>query len=73
MQKTESFTHLKYELLCTVMQVNGGRFAPNVVATAKTWPHRPRTLHIQPYAFDTEVEAFAAGRIQGISWVTVFG
>jgi hypothetical protein len=73
MEISEAFSHLTYDIVCSVREVDVGKFAPAVVATAKAWPSRPRTLHIRPHAFDTAAEALAAARTQAITWVEHYG
>jgi hypothetical protein len=67
------FEHRDYDLACSVSVLDGGKYAPVVVATAKAWPRRARSLAIRPATFDTEDEALAAARAQATAWVDNYG
>ena len=67
------FEHREYDLACSVTVLDGGKYAPAVVATAKAWPRRARCLAMGPATFDTEDEALAAARAQATAWVDNYG
>ena len=68
-----NFEHREYDLVCSLTALDGGKYAPAVVATPKAWPRRPRSLAIRPATFDTEDEALAAARAQATAWVDNYG
>lgn len=62
-----------YDLECSARAIDGGRFAPVLVATRHAWPSRPRTIDVARGNHADEESAVAAARSKGIEWIACFG
>lgn len=62
-----------YELECSARAIDGGRFAPVLVATRLAWPSRPRSIEVARGNHVDEESAIAAAHARGIEWIACFG
>lgn len=69
----EVFRVKAYNLECSARAIDGGRFAPVLVATRQAWPSRPRSIDVARGNHADEESAIAAARAKGIEWVACFG
>ncbi len=62
-----------YELECSARGLDGGKFAPVLVATKQVWPSRPRVIDVSRGDHADEASAVGAARSRGIEWIAHFG
>ncbi|WP_088281075.1 hypothetical protein [Ideonella sp. A 288] len=65
--------HKEYDLHCSARAVDGGLYAPVLVAVKATWPTRPRTIEVPRGHHQDEASAIEAARTLGIEWVSNYG
>ena len=73
MGATKVFRHAGYELRCSALAVDSGRFVPAVVVSKQGWPRRPRNIAIERGDCLSVETAIDAARAQGIAWIINFG
>lgn len=73
MGASKLFQHKDYELLCSAKAVDGGKFAPNAVASKRVWPTRPRDIAMRHGDYPTEEAAIEAAHGQAVEWVQNYG
>jgi hypothetical protein len=73
MVATEIFRVKGYELACSAMANDTGKFEPALIVSRQTWPSRPRTIAVRRGGYLTPEVAIESARAQGIEWVTNYG
>lgn len=62
-----------YDLECSARGMDGGRFAPVLVATRQAWPRRPRSIDVGRGCHSDEASAIRSAHSKGIEWIANFG
>ena len=73
MSVSKTFHHQDYELLCSALPVDSGKFAPGLVVSKQVWPTRPRVIAVQRGDHVSELTAIDAAYAQGVEWVRNYG
>lgn len=73
MDETRVFRHETYELHCSAVAVDGGRFVPSAVVTKQIWPTRPRNIAMRGGHYADREAAIEAARLQSIEWIVAYG
>jgi hypothetical protein len=73
MTTTATFHSGLYELACSAVASDNGKFHPALVITKNTWPTRPRTIAVRRDLYPTPDGAIEAAREQGLEWVRNYG
>ena len=67
------FQSATYDLECSARGLDGGKYAPVLVAKKQAWPSRPRLIDVARGDHDDETSAINAAHSKGIEWVNYFG
>ncbi len=73
MGATQTFRMREYELICSALASDNGRFEPALVIARQIWPSRPRTIAVRRGAHPNAEVAIESAHAQGIEWVKNFG
>ena len=73
MDDVKVFRHENYELQCSAVPVDGGRFVPSAVLTKQIWPTRPRSIAMRGGHYADQASAIEAARLQGMEWIAAYG
>ena len=73
MQTTRIVRHHDYEMTCSAIVQDSGRFVPGLTVCKQVWPTRPRTIEMRRGDFTTEETALDAAQSQGIDWIRDYG
>lgn len=73
MHATRVVRHQAYELVCSAMPVDGGKFTPTLVLSKQVWPRRPRVIAVPRGEYLTEEIAIDAAYARGVEWIQNYG
>ena len=70
---TQIFRVKDYDLACSAMVADSGKFEPTLIVSRHRWPSRPRTIAVRRGGFPTAEVAIESAHAQGIEWVANYG
>ena len=73
MDSTRIVKWQNYEMLCSALPLDAGRFAPELVVQKQVWPTRPRKIDVPRGQHASADAAIDAAYAQGLAWIRDYG
>jgi hypothetical protein len=73
MVASKTFRHQHYELVCSALVTDSGKFTPLLSICNQAWPRRPRIIATERGNHPTPEMAIDAAYAQGVVWVQNYG